>query len=410
MEIEEPRARSRWVLVAGLFLVLGGVAALPFLYFYFQQPETLPSYQIQNFIGSVEVYASAKRAWLPAQHGESLGPRDKIRTGPESEVDLRVPDQIALRIKANSEVEVRPPGLFEKKLCYRLHLLRGVILGATEKNFEPEQLEISTSVMVAAVRGTLFRIESDPEKEETTVRVLRGSILVRSLKTRQSVLVRGLERTEVKGNAPLLEPVRVTRQEWDQLKEIYELIQKSAALEARQLDLSKDAGNLFQYVIDHGTFYTPKFGFAEREFVKDEVSGKTQLEIVYDVFPTGSYVGVYAKTRNLDLSKFKALKFEIRGDAEEGYPDAIRIELKSATSVVRAFAPGDFKEKWQPFIFSFRANKSTPISEVTFVLSNEKSKQHPKGKIYLRDIDFVPADNIPKSSGAAPPSKPAPQT
>lgn len=408
MEIEEPATKPRWGLVWGLLLVLGGLAALPFLLSQYckLQPETLPAYQIQNFIGSVEVYASDKRAWVPARRGEVLKARDKVRTGPEGEIDLRVPDQISLRIKENSEVEVRAPGFFEKKVRYRLHLLRGSLVGSTEKSYEEEQLEISTLVMVAAVRGTSFQIESNPDTQATTVRVLKGSIRVRS-KSGQSVLVQGLERTEVKGNAPPLAPVRVSRKEWDQLKEAYELTQKSAALEARQLDLSKQAGGLFQHVFDHGTFYTPKFGFADREFIQDEATGKVHLEVSYDVFPTGSFVGMYMKTRDLDLSKFKGLKLQARGNLQEGYPDSLRIELKSSSSVIRAFAPRDFKEGWQSFVFPFRVNKPTPISEVTLVFSNEKSRQYPKGKLYLRDVDFEP---VPPGEAKPVVKKPVPSS
>lgn len=389
MEIEEPRTKPRWGFVVGLLFVLGGLASIPFLLNEFQ-PKTLPTYQIQNFIGTVEVYARDKRAWVPARPGESLGPHDKIRTGSQGEVDLRVPDQISIRIKGNSEVEVRAPKFLEKELRYRLHILRGALIGSTEKGVEEDKLEISTPVLVAAVRGTLFQIEVDPETKNSTVRVLKGSVAVRSTRLPKIVIVKALEKTEVTESAPPLEPVRVTRKEWDQMKEAYELIQKSAALEARQLDLSKEAGNLFQYVFDHGTFFTPKFGFADREFIKDDATGKVHLEVSYDVFPTGSFVGTYMKTRNLDLAKFKGLKFQARGDPEEGYPESIRIELKSGTSVVRAFAPRDFKESWQSFVFPFRVNKPTPVSEVALVFSNEKAKEHPKGKLHLREIDFEP--------------------
>jgi len=257
VEIEEPSTKARWGLVWGLLFVLGGLAALPFLLYQFYQfrPKTLPSYQIQNFTGAVEVYTRDKRMWVQPRRGESLGSRDKIRTGPGGEIDL----------------------------------------------------------------------------------------------------------------------------------------QKSGILEARQLDLSKEAGSLFQYVFDHGTFYTPQFGFAEREFIKDAVTGKVRLELSYDVFPKTSFGGVYLKTRNFDLSRFKALKFQARGDPKEGYPESIRIELKSGRSVIRAFAPRDFKESWQSFAFPFRVNRPTPISEITLVISHEKAQRYPKGKLHLREVDFEPA-------------------
>ena len=304
MQIEPPR--SRWGVLVVLFLVLGTLAAVPFLLF--RPGPALPAYEIANFMGKVSVYARPQRTWIEAQRGYALNLGDKIRTGPKSEVDLRVPDQIRLRLKENSEAEVKKPKLFEQAPRYQLFLHRGSLIGATEKGFEGKRLEISTPVLVAAVLGTSFQVVSDDTTGDSSVRVLKGTVEVQSLKTRQKVVVRALEKTEVKaGNSPPLEPVRISREEWSQLKETYEFVQKSAAFEAQQLDLAHGAGNLFQYVFDHGTFYTPNFGFTNREFVKDETSGETYLEIEYDVFPMGSYVGIYFKTRNLDISKFKGL-------------------------------------------------------------------------------------------------------
>lgn len=344
-------------------------------------------------MGKVEIYARSKRTWIEGQRGYSLNLGDKIRTGPKSEADLRVPDQIRLRLKENSEAEVKKPGLFEKTQAprYQLHLRRGSLIGMTEKGFEGKRLEISTPVLVAAVLGTSFQVVADDETGDSSVRVLRGSVEVQSLRTRKTVTVRSLEKADVKaGESPTLEPARISREEWNQLKEAYEFVQKSAALEARQLDLSKEAGNLFQYVFDHGTFYTPKFGFTNREFVKDEATGEVHLEIEYDVFPTGSYVGIYFKTRNLDISKFKGLEFEVRGLPEEGYPESMKIEFKSGAGVVRAFVPRDFKEKWAKFQYPLRFNRATDLTEITFVFSNEKVGSAKKGMIHVRNLTLVP--------------------
>lgn len=392
MQIED--SRPRWGILLGLFVVLGGLAALPF--FLYRQPKDLPTYQVQNFIGKVEVYSNENKAWVPVQRGDSLTVRDKIRTGSKGEADLRVPDQIAIRVKENSEIEVQAPRFFERSLRYRLHLLRGIILGSTEEKFEGEQLDISTPTLVAAVRGTMFQVEVQPESGDSSVRVLKGSVKVRSRKGGKAVMVRSLEKTEVKKNAVPLPPVRVTRQEWDRMKETYELIGRSTAVEARQLDLSKQAGSLFDYVFDHGTFYTPEFGHAEREFTKEEASGnKVYLKIDYDVFPTGSFVGVYIKTRNLDLAKFKGFEFQARVNPEEGAPESMRIEFKTQTGLARVFVPRDFKPTWQDYKYPLIVRAATPITEIALVFSNEKVGNAKKGAFYLRDFNLIPVTANP---------------
>ncbi len=398
MQIQE--SRPKWGILIVLFLVLGALAAVPFFLVRSRPKIVLPPYEIQNFIGKAEIYSGEQRAWIPAQRSMALKAGDKIRTGADSEIDIRVPDQIRIRIKQHSEAEVTRPKFFEQAAPrYRLHLVRGSLLGSTEKEFKGKELNISTPVLVAAVLGTSFFIESHPEKLESSVRVLQGSVTVKSIKANKSVVVKSLEITRVKGSAPPLQPVRVSRDEWNQLKEAYELIQKSAAVEAKQLDFSKEAGSFFQYVFDHGTFYTQNFGFADREFVKDEATAKTRMQASYDVFPNGSFVGVYMKTRNLDISHFKAIQFEVRGDPEEGYPDSFKIELKSGAAVVRSFVPRDFKEKWQKFEYPIRFTRQTPLTEVTLVFANEKVGTHKKGVLHMQDVNLVPQDPalIPKA-------------
>jgi len=386
MQIEQPR--TRWGTLIGISLALLALAIVPFVLFQSKVP--LPTYEVQNFVGKVEVYSSQDAAWRSANRGDTLRAGDKIRTSDGGEIDIRVPDLFRLRVKENTEAEVSRPKLLERSLRYRLHILRGNLLGSTQKQFEGQQLDVSTPVLVAAVRGTSFQIEVRPEVEESAVRVLQGSATVQSIRARKSVVVRALEMTKVKGGEAPIAPVRVSWKEWNNLKEAYELIQKSVAQEARQLDLSKHAGSLFQYVFDHGTFFTPNFGHADREFIKDESTGKVHLEVQYDVFPAGSFVGMYMKTRDLDIAKFQAIEFQVRGDPEEGYPDSFKIEFKSGGGIVRAFVPRDYKEKWTTFKFPLRFTRSTLLSEITFVFANEKVGSNKKGSLHIQDVNLEP--------------------
>lgn len=397
MQIEQPR--TRWGVILVLILVLGTLAALPF---YFLRPTgPLPTYEIQNFIGKVEVFSRVQGKWTPANRGEILKLGDKIRTQDASEVDIRVPDQIRIRIKPNSEAEISKPRLFERSFRYRLHLVRGTLLGNTEKDFEGQRLDISTPVLVAAIRGTSFQIEANPETKKSSVRVLQGTVEVMSVKTRRSVVVRALEKTEVEAGQPPLTPTRISRQEWNQVKEVYELLQKSAAQEARQLDLSKKAGGLFEFVFDHGTFYTPNFGFSSREFVLDPATGEVRLTVDYDVFPAGSFVGVYMKTRDLNIAKFQGISFEVRGDVENKFPDSFKIEFKSGSGVVRSFNPRDLKGQWMTFKFPFKFSRPTSLSEVTIVLSNDKVGSNKKGMIHLRNVELEPRPDPPAAKTAS---------
>lgn len=400
MQIEDPR--PRWGIVVMVFVLLAGLAAIPFL-LYKIQPKNLPTYEVQNFIGKVEVYSAQSRGWSPAHRAQIIHANDKIRTQEGAEVDIRVPDRLHFRIKEKSELVIKKPHLMDRALRYRLHLLHGSILGSTDKKFTGERLQISTPALVASIKGATFQMNMDPETKHSPILVLDGSAKVKSARGWKTVTVRALEKTEAKGITSIIQPVKVSRQEWNKLKEGYELFEKSAAVEAHQLDLSKQAGNLFQYVFDHGTFYTPNFGFADREFIQDEATGKVYLKLSYDVFPAGSFVGAYIKTRDLDLAKFKSFDFQVRGDLEEGFPDSVKIEMKSGSGIVRAFVPRDFKGTWQTFQFPLRFSRPSPISEVTIVISNEKSGNAKKASLYFRDFTLVPQDVPPPAPPKANP-------
>jgi hypothetical protein len=390
MRREQTRARLGIFIGIAMLLVLAALAALPF--FFFKPPAPPAPFEVQNFIGPAEIYSRPQNTWVSLERGQLIQPRDKIRTGKGGEVDLRISDQVRIRVKENSEGEAQGPKLFEKTSFYRFHLNSGSLLGTTEKHFQGPLLEILTSVSISRVRegGVSFHVQANPEVNNTLVGVLRGNVEVVSTAAKKSMIVKGIEKVEVTGTKHSVKEMKVSQKDWEEMKEAYELIQKSAAFEAHQIDLSKEAGSLYRYVFDHGTFFTPKMGFADREFIKDEATGRVRLKVEYDVFPYGAVVGVYMKTRDLDLSRFKAIQFEVRGDPEEGFPESFRIEFKSVSGAVTTFAPRDFKLNWQVFRFPLKIEKPTPITEATLVLSNEKAGTHKKGFLHIRDVHLEP--------------------
>ena len=170
-------------------------------------------------------------------------------------------------------------------------------------------------------------------------------------------------------------------------------------MEAEQIDLSKSAGSFFNVVFDHGSFYTPKVGYAGREFFKDPDSGQVFLETEYDVFPMGSFSGVYIKTRDFDISKYTGLSFEVRRKAEEGAPESFFIELKSKGNVVRRYAPRTFEKTWKLVEFDFHEKKPLVVNEVVFVFTNARVGEAKKGMLEFRNIELIP---LPKATATVP--------
>lgn len=362
------------------------------------RPVNLPGYEISNFVGKAEVFSKTKNTWVPLERGTSLGLGDKIRTTTDSEIDLRSGDEIIVRLKANSELQGIRPDLFSKVTYLPLELKKGTLLGATDKSFKEKNgiFEVATPVVVAAVRGTLFEVNAGDSNQPSQVSVLRGRAEVRNRSflnlSPAIVMVEDVHKVE-SINGTLSKPVKIDRDEWNEIKEAYELIQHSAAFEAKQIDLSKKAGSFFDFTFDHGTFFTEKFGYAGREFMEDAKDKSVYFEIEYDVFPIGSTVGMYIKTRDLDISKYKGLQFEVRKNPDQDtVPEAFRMEFKFKSQTQRATSPKVFKNEWQPYQILFRGSKPTPVTEVTLVFSHAQVGEYKKGLVQLRKFELLPLD------------------
>ena len=405
--VEKPKYINFWI---PLLAVLAIAGALLLWSQFSSRPSTPLAFEIVGFEGDVQIYDLQSRSWRLPKRGEEFATAQELKTGADGMVNFQVADEIHLRLKENSSIKNELSGMRGKREIFKLRLSEGVLLGSTTRQFERKQkarnaiLEVLTRDYVAEVHGAIFRVQATTQANK--VGVLRGFIEVARpalFFRRQGVRIRGLEETSVVGG--VVQPAtRVSSETWGLMKESYELLEKTAVTEAEQIDLSKNAGSFFNYVFDHGTFYTPKFGYANRDFFKDTDSGQVWLEAEYDVFPTGSYAGVYIKTRDFDISKFAGLSFDVRRNPEEGTPDSFFIELKSKGNVVRRFAPKTFERDWKRVEFYFHAQKPIIINEVTFVFTNARVGESKKGVLEFRSLNLIPLaaePPIPKSRTAA---------
>jgi hypothetical protein len=416
LRIEKPELKKnnlapRWIILTCLLLA-AAAGCLFWLFGLSGGPDNIPGkpFEITNFTGKPEFYMSEKKMWIPAMRNSFLGPDDKIKTGPGEEVDIRMPDLVVLRLQENSILSGARPGRFETKgdkPVYRVYLAQGSLIGATEKGFEEKAvLRVTSPEIVASVHGGLFEVRE--KSPGNWFGVLKGSAVVgtKSDFSKNPVTLRPLQKYEVKGNKVVASATKVSTEEWDHLKEAYELIHRGAAQEAEQLDLAKKAGNLFEKVFDHGTFYTPKVGYADRNFALND-NGEVTLTIEYDVFPRDSYVGMYMKLRDLDLINYNGLEFEARLAPDTDTLKEMQIEMKSAGSVVRRLAAKTFGKDWKRLSFPLNTGKSTPLSEITFLFSHGKVGEVNKGTVEFRNITIVKNPNPPPPAPAKKTAEPA---
>ncbi|MFA7255827.1 MAG: FecR domain-containing protein [Candidatus Omnitrophota bacterium] len=402
LRIEKPKTTNY---LKPLIVVLVIAAGLILWSRFAPRPYTPLAFEILGFEGDAQIYDLKSHSWRAPKRGEEFATSQKLKTGTDGLINLQVENEIHLRLKENSEILNEESRVVGKQEVYKLRLAQGVLLGATTRQFERKQnenkavLKILTRDYIANIHGAIFRVQASAQ--EGKVGVLRGSVEVSKpalFFQSGGVRIRGLEETNVVGG--VIQPAtRVTQDTWGLMKESYELLQKSAVMEAEQIDLSKMAGSFFNVVFDHGTFFTPKMGYSGRDFFKDPDSGEVFLETEYDVFPAGSFSGVYIKTRDFDISKYAGLSFEVRRKADEGAPESFFIELKSKGNVVRRYAPRTFEKTWKPVEFDFRAKKPLLVNEVVFVFTNARVGEAKKGILEFRNLKLIP---LPEVSTMAP--------
>ncbi len=405
IRVEKPKTVSYWKPLSVVLVIAAGLYLWPH---FAPRPYTPLAFEIVGFEGDVQIYDLQSRSWRVPKRGEEFVTSQRLKTGADGVINFQVENQIMLRLKENSELLNKECRALEQKDIYKLHLKSGVLLGATTKEFDRKVISgkaiffvITTPYSTVTPSGAVFRIVAGRNPDEDRVGVLRGSVEIAPsslLFPKHGVRIRGLEMAGLVGGA-VQTPTRVTTEEWQEMKEAYELLKKSAAMEAEQINLSKLAGSFFNVVFDHGTFFTPKMGYSGREFFRDPDSGEVLLETEYDVFPDGSFVGVYIKTRDFDISKYTGLSFEIRRKGEEGVPESFFIELKSKGNVVRRYAPRTFERTWKRVEFDFHAPKPTAVNEVVFVFTNVRVGEAKKGMLEFRNIELIP---LPEVTAAAP--------
>lgn len=357
----------------------------------------LPVLEIENASGSVEVFDPQVNSWQKAGPGSRLAPGGRLKTAAGSEADFQIPGVIKARLKSESELIYKLPGYGEKTSNLSFLVAKGEFLAATENRSSDSStalpgLVFSSPDLKARADQGYFYLKSEPDGK-STFGVMRGRAEVskNGWGIRKWAPMASLFFVSSSGGK-LEAPRRISRDEWNEMREVYELTIKTAAMEAVQMDLSKKAGSLFRFVFDHGTFYTPKFGYSGREFFLDESTGESYLEMEYDVFPKGSFVGMYIKTRGLDLSRFSNLEFEMRkSPGGEGEPKTIRIELKSKNGLVRAFAAKLPQKQWQKLSFPLYVRTPTEMNEMTFVFLHDRVGEFMKGTVQIRRINLVEA-------------------
>ena len=361
------------------------------LYLFLVSPTSHITYpfELGRFAGTAEIYSHKDKKWTTVTRRSHrqvvLNPKDRIKTQSDSDLDFRIPDVLELRLKPSSEIELMK-AKHEEEIKFRL--VKGGLLGFTERQFGNRTLEIVTPRLTADVQDNAsFLVQTG--KVYSSAGALVGKIKVSpAKKSKQFITVNTLETIMAKDDKKAeFKPKRVNYQEWKSLSEARDLTTVSMEKIAEQVDLRKKAGAMFNYVFDEGVFFKPDWGFADREFYESPDSKEVILRLDYDVFPQNSFSGMYFKTRDLDLSKVKRISMNVKADSDKPVPDQFRIELKDQLSTVRGFAVKPISKDWKNYTFEFNTAKATPVGEIVFVFENTRvGPLNTSGRVYIKDL------------------------
>lgn len=139
-------------------------------------------------------FFSRGTAWERLEVGTALSEKERIKTEKSSTVDVQI-GQSVLRIKEKSEVILQT--IFKDKSTgiesTSLELTVGMVMAKPKKLVKGESFLVKTPTAVAGVRGTMFTVESTPERN-TRVSVVDGKVSV----SKRIIAIENLEESAAK--------------------------------------------------------------------------------------------------------------------------------------------------------------------------------------------------------------------
>ena len=234
-----PFSLSVKIIFMGLLFAALALIVFLILPFFSKSPKDLMPFTVQNFLGEARVYSMETQSWHPPRRGETIQLLDRIETLPGSQMDLEIPNRLTIRVKENSQLEVRNP---ESSSTYRLHLEEGTLLAFVQENFT-SRLEITIPGSVSQIKkdGLLYEVSvprlfailqngivlaQSESGGRAWLGVLQGSAKIRSSLSWKWIPLGEREKAETLGSNPPLKAEMMTQADREQLREGFELARK----------------------------------------------------------------------------------------------------------------------------------------------------------------------------------------
>jgi LysM repeat protein len=139
--------------------------------------------KVNSIHGQAELIDAESGKITPLSSGNFVFMGDSIQTKPDSTLVLEFVDGSTLLVQPDSRLVLNNLSLFGKTgmADTQLHLNQGRVETKVEKKKGPaSRFEISTPVGVTSVRGTDYRVSSEPDSDKSLAEVLEGGVRVNS--------------------------------------------------------------------------------------------------------------------------------------------------------------------------------------------------------------------------------------
>jgi len=177
----ERKSYSTIILIAmGFILISSGLYA----------EEKRGSATLTDFEGEVYLYDTEDEEWSRVQKEIPIASNDRIKTGPDSFVEILFDDGSMIRLEENTEIYINElEADFDTSTITALLFIKIGRVLTTIKSFSQESSEfrIKTNTAVLGVRGTDFVTETEDE-DVTDLGVFNGSVAANGISSRGVML------------------------------------------------------------------------------------------------------------------------------------------------------------------------------------------------------------------------------
>jgi hypothetical protein len=166
----------------------------------------------------LEGRATLIKKGISLTQGDILTPGDRVRTGKDSKIEVKLPEGSFIRFGEQTTFELQAASFDQEKTFrdIKVSLVLGKIWSKISKLFGGRgRFEVLTRTAVSGVRGTVYRLNVNPDNS-VMIKVYGGEVVVNSLNRANATSQPGkiTQPTKIAAPHPVPGPHPVSMEEW----------------------------------------------------------------------------------------------------------------------------------------------------------------------------------------------------